>query len=227
MIVRDCILDLENSVDLEPDALTLYDLSRYHSHGTMVGAGRPNAVQLPNGLWVWDFNAATTDYITIPAAHTQLDSTSEDFSIIARIYIDSLVTGRMVWCRGLMNTDGYFFLPESNGALRFVTCQAAAAQTTLSAAGDLVINTWFTIGVSRNGASARLYRNGVDVTAAPAVHIDPLTSARIGRIGIYDNLASNPYDGKIAFLRIYNYALTAGQHLIEHEKVKHWFGVHN
>lgn len=54
----------ELSTDLEPDATTLIDLSRYRNHGTMKGAGEPDAVQLPSKAWVWEFDG-TDDIITI------------------------------------------------------------------------------------------------------------------------------------------------------------------
>ena len=64
MIARDIVFAPEMSMDLEPDATTLYDLSRYGNDGSHKGSGEPDAVQLPSGLWVWDFDGSD-DIITI------------------------------------------------------------------------------------------------------------------------------------------------------------------
>ena len=64
----------------------LFDKSRFRSHGAITGA------VWAAGLhgYCLDFDPTIPSYVEIPAAHTQLDFTSEDFSLIARIYIDDL-----------------------------------------------------------------------------------------------------------------------------------------
>jgi len=96
-----------------PPAATLEDASRFRNDGAITGA---TWVRLPSGFWVLDFDpTAPPDYVLIPAAHTQLDFTSEDFSIIARVRIDSLASHRVIFNRGLQATDGYRFIVISNG----------------------------------------------------------------------------------------------------------------
>ena len=83
--------------------------------------------------------------------------------------------------------------------------------------GDMVTGTWYTVGVSRDGAAARIYVNGVDEVRVEGTHINPLTSARSAKIGIHDDKASNPFDGQIEFLRIFGgIALSASEHLAYH-----------
>jgi len=171
-------------------------------------------VQHPSGLWAKDFVGATPDYVEVTCP--QCNFTSEDFSIVFRVSIDSLAVNRELVCRGLFNTDGYRFRVLSTGRLAFQTFQAAANQETFSVVGDILIKTWYTIGVTRIGGAVTLYRDGVDVTDAPAVHIDPLTSARGFFIGIYGDAASEPLDGQISAVKVFSYALNPDQQMQQH-----------
>ncbi len=208
--------------EVSPPATVLEDESRYGSDGDFKASGHPAWVRLPSGLWALDFDSSAPDYIVIPADQTQLDFTSEDFSGIARFYIDDLTPHRYIFNRGQTDDDGWYWRVQSDGGMRFFTCQTAAQQLSNSAVGSVVIGAWYTLGFSRAGASVRVYINGVDVTSAAGVHIDPLTCARSAKIGISDALAFGPHDGKIPFLQIYNYALSATQHAAMHDSLKHW-----
>lgn len=192
---------------------SLFDKSRYRSHGAITGAAWAAGVH----GYCLDFNAAVPDYVEIPAAHTQLNFTSEDFSGIARINLETLTDNETIIVRGLLATDGWWFFVLDTGNLAVYTMRPVGAGGTLSAAGDIGAGTWYTVGFSRNGASVKLYRNGVDVTVAPGVHADLLPSARTAKIAVYDDLATSPLDGKIEFLRIFGgIALAASEHLAWH-----------
>ncbi len=204
------------SMGVEPADLVLTDKSRYRSNGDFRAAGQPDWVRLPSGLWVLDFNPDNPDYVEIPASHTQLNFTSEDFSLVARVKVDDLTTIRYLFTRGLINTDGWFTYILSNGQVSVFTNQAAAFQVSRSSAGAIVTGVWYTVGFSRAGASVRIYVDGVDDTDTVGVHIDPLTNARAAKIGVHDDLTQWPLDGKIAYLEIVKYALSAGQHLKKH-----------
>lgn len=155
------------------------------------------------------FNPATPDWLDCSAVNTaDLDFTTGDFSLAAWICLSDLTANRSLICRGFLDTDGYYIQVLINGSLFFITNQAAASQITTSAAGDIVINTWYLVGVSRSGAGALLYVNGVDVTAVPGVHIDPLTSARELHIGIYDNEVGSPWAGNMWNPRVWERALS-------------------
>lgn len=189
------------------------DISPYNANGALVGFGSP-AKRPFNGL---QFVAATPSYIEIPAAFTQLNFTSQNFSIIARIKLDALVTDRYIFDRAGYNIDGYRLVIVSTGALYFATYQTPGIQISSSSAGSIVIDTWYTVGLSRAGASARVFRNGVDITTTAGTHINPLTCARKTAIGIQTNLVSNPLDGKIEFLYVWGRrALTASEHKAIH-----------
>ena len=192
---------------------TLFDKSRYRSHGAITTAAWAAGLH----GYCLDFNAANPDYVEIPAAHTQLNFISQDFSGVARIRCDNLAGNNTIFCRGLSLTDGYFWYISSTGYLEFRTCNAPAEQRTYSNVGDFVINTWYTVGFTRNGASVKLYRNGVELGYfVVGVHIDPATCARTAKIGIFDDLTTLVHDGKIEFLRIFQVALAASEHLAWH-----------
>ena len=168
-----------------------------------------------------DFNPATLDYVEIPASFTQLDFTSEKFSLVVRFKVDDLTNNRYFITRGLANTDGYRLRVNVNGSLWFFTSQVAAEQNTQSSAADIATGTWYTAGLSRSGTAVTLYKNGADVTSVSGTHTDPVTCARSAKIGIYDNKAGNPFDGKIEFFRIFgDIALPAEAHLWFHNQLK-------
>jgi len=192
---------------------TLFDKSRYRSHGTIYGA------DWAAGLhgYALDFDAASRDYVLILSRYTQVDFTSEKYSIIARIYPTSLATQRFIITRRIASVSGWDFRIQIDGRISAFTTQAGANQQSHSAVGDITTNSWFTVGLSRNGASIRLFVNGVDKTTTAATHIDPATSGALCLIGIYQDGATYPFDGKIEFLRIFGgVALSTSEHLAYH-----------
>lgn len=205
-----------------PPSATLEDESRYGSDGTITTA---SWVQLASGLWVLDFNSATPDYVAIPAAATQLDFTSEDFSIVVAVYFDSIATSPHLVGRSQASTFGWYFQVHSTGFVRLTTNQTAAYQATDSATGQITTGLWYIIGVSRSGASVKLYKNGIDITSVEGTHIDPLTNTQDCVIGIYDNLVDGAVDGKMGLWEGFNYALSAEQHAAKFQELRHWFGV--
>jgi len=204
----------------EPSATQLKDYSRWKNHGTFKADGHPNWVWTGK-LWVMDFNSAAPDYVTIPASATQLNFTSEDFSIIARVKIDDIAF-RNIFCRGADSSDGYRFYIRSIGNIRLLTSQFGIFQTTTSSPGSIIAATWYTIGCSRSGAIVSLFINGVEDTDVAGTHINPATCNRSAKIGIYDDLSIDSFDGKMGFIQIYRYALSAGQHLKIHNAWKDW-----
>lgn len=190
----------------------LPDLSKYRAHGTISGADWATGL---HGKCL-EFVPTVPDYVSIAAAYTQLDFTSEAFSIIARIYIDDLTGARNVFCRGRDSRDGYFCWVGTDGRTTFFTSQSGADQTSQGSAAGIATGSWYTVGITRDGASVTIYKNGVDDTDVVGTHINPATSARVAKIGIYDNLSDNPFDGKIEFLRIFSRALPASEHLAYH-----------
>jgi len=214
------VLDAEKDVGAVAPA-SLVDKSRFGTDGVCTNI---TWVQIPPfGLWVMDFNAALPSYVVITAP--QLNFTSGDFSVVMRVKVDTVAAVHYLLSRGWANVDGYMMYIHPNDKVYVYTYQAAATQATNSAASVTSTNEWYTIGFSRSGATILIYINGIEDVDVAGVHIDPLTSARTVKIGIADNLAGGPLDGKIGFLRIFNYALSAGQHLKMHEANRRFFGV--
>ena len=177
------------------------------------------ALWRPAGRWFDGIN----DYIGIPSSVIQLNFTSENFSIIARVYVNTFPGHVCIFNRGLWNTDGYKFLILSTGELRVETSQAAANQASESSAGVIATGRHCTIGMSRTGASVRLYKNGEDVTSTEGVHINPKTSGRTAAIGIASDLTSQPFNGGIREFLVFSKSLIAGDHMRFHQILK-WGG---
>lgn len=200
----------------EGTGTTVYDKSRYGANGTISGAAWSTGNKA--GRSALDFEAGDTDYIEIPASYTQLDFTSEDFSIVSRIKIESLADIVTIFYRGFFGTDGYNMAILSTGNLRFYTHQGAS-QYSGTAAGAVTTGTWYTFGMSRSGASIRTYINGVDVTTVEGTHIDPASADRAAMIGIHRDKVNDPFDGKMEFLAVFTgIALTTNQHLSIHRR---------
>ncbi len=222
---RGIVLEPEVSRDVEPSATILYDMSRYGTNGTFKAAGEPAWVQLPSGLWVNDYDG--NDYIVAGAASADspLNFTYQDFSILAWVYTTNLAAHNTIFCRFEDLTEGYWFFILNTGTLYFRTSQGAANQNTIGTSGELVINTWYLVGMSRIGADVYLYQNSVPTRSTIGVHIDPASCARTAKIGIRDNLITNPFIGRMSPPRVYNYALSAGQVLQRFEATRSLFGV--
>jgi len=213
------VFEWRPQLGVEPPATNLRDRSRYGSNGTFKSDGHPDWVREPNGLWLPDFDPTAPDYIEIPADQTQLNFTSEDFSIIARVKVNDLSGTRQIFERGSGSVDGYAFRITTTGQLYFIASQSGAFQTVTSSEGVIVAGTLHTVGLSRSGASVRLYGDGVDRTTGTPNITDPATCNRTAFIGVREYLLSYPFDGKIAYLGIWRYALSAGQHLRKHQEL--------
>ena len=146
------------------------------------------------------------DYISIPAS-TLLNFTSGDFSIISIVKVNDLSSDRMIFNRGGYIASGYWFRLGLNENVDFYTWQSGAGQESTSANGSIVVNTWYTLGISRSGASVRCYINGVDATSIAGTHIDPATCSDAAEIGSYQG-STQFFKGFIGELLIYNRALT-------------------
>ena len=200
--------------DTAPPAATWYDTSRFGTDGTITTA---TWARQASGLYALDFNSATPDYVEVTCP--QCNFTSEDFSVVGRVKIDSLATYRTVFCRGVVNADGYYWLIYPTGVIQFLTSQSAALQSTVTATGAVTTGVNYTLGVTRSGTSVLLYVNGELPTQTPASHTNPLTSARTGKVGIQDNKSTYPFDGLISHLTVYSRALSAGEHKNIHESL--------
>ena len=205
-------------------AVSVKDIAKPHHVTTQTNS--PTWTQLASGLWVLDFDSAIPEFLEIAAAASaDLDFTSGDFSLVWWMNPDAIALYRL-FCRGLLDTDGYFISLLATGAISVTTNQAAASQVTESAASMAVAGTYAYWGVSRSGSSIRIFRNGRDVTSVVGAHTNPLTAARKFLTGIYDDEASNPVDGKLWNPRVLSgISLSEYTHRLFFEMERKWFRV--
>lgn len=177
---------------------------------TMTLTGAPTWAQWPlSNLTVLNFDETNPDFMELAVAEsTDMDYQAGAFSLAAWVYAFDLGMDRYIIERGLLDTDGWYFYVLTTGNLIIRTNQAAAGQTTNTAAGVLAATEWALVGVTRLGASCRIYKNGVDVTDTAGAHIDPLTSARKLHVGIDDTEAANQWNGYIWRPRIWSRQLS-------------------
>ena len=203
--------------------------SRYHDfakphHVVDGGGGIPFWAALGNGLYYLGLNAANPDWIVATAAATlDLDFTTGAFSLA--VWIDPDLNGnRFLFQRGLTINDGWGFHYNTNEALTFSTNQAGAAQHTVGTTNEIVVGTWCLAGVSRDGATARIYHNGQESTTTYGTHVAPLTSGRNFYVGRAD-LGAGPYEGDVWRPRIWDRALPAAEWRSIFEMERGLFGV--
>jgi len=198
----------------EMTGLVTYCRAQSNIVATLRG-GPPTWQQFINGLQYLDFVPGTLDFLDAPgAASAGLDFTTGDFSVAVWARVDDLSANRMLLCRGLLNVDGWHCAILMNGSFVLYTNQGAGTnQSSLSAAGEVVVATWYLLGFTRVGGSVRCYKNGRDVTNTVGVHLDLTTSARELHIGIYDPENASPFDGGMHRPRVWSRALSAREHM--------------
>lgn len=181
-------------------------VDRYARTATVTGAlWRPNGRLFDGG-----------DYIEIPAADTELNFTSGAFSVVAGVYITSLAANTAIFTRSEAATEGYLTQVNTDGVFALYTLQGAANQATKSDVGAVVINTWYTLGWSRDGAAVKTYKNGIDVTDVAGVHVNPDTCDQKAYIGHRIDQATYKFIGTMSFVAVYSRALAAQEHLHIH-----------
>lgn len=221
-LARGIVLQPENSIDVEPDALVLYDLSRYGNNGAMLGAGEPNAVQLPSGAWVWSFDAID-DIITIPNAPSLYLTT---FTIHMWVYqnAEEATTEYDLMAKG-DNADGFYWRIEDGTGVRLVTYLAGGLRFNYTWLAVVGAGIWrlLTLTYDNPTITASLYVNGLLISTQ--VQANNMGANNTANLVIGDIFA--PSDSLFAPPLIYNYIRSAGQILNYYENTKHWLGVHD
>lgn len=146
----------------------------------------------------------TDDHVALGDAIV-LGFTSQDFTIEAWIKLDVTDRGMVIIWRYSWNNDGYRINTGTGGNIQFYTFQSGANQLSKSSSGVLVAGNWSHVAVVRQGASGRVWVDGVDVTTTFGSHIGPAYSAsRQTYIGT--SYAPEAFDGTISEVRVWNYA---------------------
>tara|TARA_Y100000310_G_scaffold246224_1_gene251405 strand:+ start:2717 stop:3400 length:684 start_codon:yes stop_codon:yes gene_type:complete len=225
MIINDCVLDLEASMDLEPAATPWIDTSRYENNGAVTNA---TWEQLPSGLWVETL--AGTGNIN----HTKPVSLSLRAALTIIVWARSTITVAGV----LPLVSNYDATPQNaQYTLRINAGRVAWASHggggTHSFSGTTltpIINTWQMYAVTKTGiaGTVTLYLNAIaDATTGVSADNKVGTEAARGntRVGQLGDFAGQRWTGGIAPPLVCNYAFTPGQLLNYYEKTRYLFGV--
>lgn len=183
--------------------LVAHDISRAPATAldkTMTIHVAPPWMQLPlSGISFLDCDATNPDFLDLAQAEsTDMDFTAGAFSLLGWFYFLDITLGPMLFCRGVLNVDGWYMNVLNDGSIRVYTNQAGDFQFSSTAAGAVVINTWYMIAATRLTDSVRIYVNGIDVTDTAGTHTNPLTANRELHIGCYDDELSNGLHGYLA-----------------------------
>ncbi len=210
---RGIVFEAEVSRAVEPGTTTLYDRSRFANDGTMTNIGW---AQLPSGLWYLDGNAVN-DWVNIP------NDVSIDLVLQLTIELWVKIAALKNWVvpfakRGAgvpdyqitINAGGTYVFEHAGGVLAANTATAGA---------------WLHLAATYDsGGNCVTYRNGGN--AITQASVGALTNTVVPITLNRDGSAGGNYGGcSLAFVRLYNYALSAGQVLKHYEAERSLFGV--
>jgi hypothetical protein len=175
-------LDAANQKSYVSGSNTWRDLSGNVNNGTLTNGPTFNTDN--GGTIVFD---GTNDYINLGNI---LNYTSQPFTISYWVYFNSLNTnvggqGPVVIFKGAYAVNGYYDQIASNGQITFITNQSGVVQSSYTDTGAVIISTWYNIVYTRNGASVRIYINGIDKINTAGTHINPTSSANNFNIANY------------------------------------------
>lgn len=205
-----------------------HDIARQQAfdHTMTLTHAPPWAAWPLSNLAILSFIPGHPDFMELSAANSaDMNYQDSAFSLLAWVFEDSLAITRFVIERGLPVTDGWHFGITDTGQIYLITSQLGADQVSASAAASIVISTWYLIGATRLGNSVRIFKNGIDITAAAGNHINPAACGRKLHMGIDDTEGAAPWDGYIWRPRVFSRQLSAGEILDIFEMERDLFGV--
>lgn len=196
---------------------TLFDLVRQPGYNGTLTNG-PTRAPMPNGFGGLTFDGAN-DYVSVPSAG---NFTTSDFSASFWVRRDGdSSSGSVFIYKGLFNTNGWFIQSENSTGryLKLVTNQSGANQQTYVGSEKLVAGVWSHVVVTRAGASARIYVNGLDVTGTTGSHVNPASSSDALQFGQYGTTATTfSWVGAGGDFRLYSRALSASEAWLLYEE---------
>lgn len=203
----------------EPSTVTLHDHSRFDNDGAMTNV---TWVQLPSGLWVMSFNGTNSKVDFSASLELFPNDGINDWSIDFWVYGDSAVEGSY---REIVSHNhsapGGFYIGHTN---------AVPAGMRLGGecfggftAYDMPFDAWhYMCFCKRTGVGATTFHvDGVQVATGSWVAGPDIPIFRIG----IQYVGGEWWDGYVALLRAYTYALTPGQILQRFEATRRLFGV--
>lgn len=213
MIINDCVLDLEASMDLEPAATPWYDLSRYKNNGAVTAA---TWVQLPSGLWAMSFDGATT-YTT--HVDTGFPAGGLDRTLLAWVKRGATAATDRIFGYGTWGVDNAFdCCIVQTGALELI----GHTNNYQSTGTPSTQGVWQLCGFVLDGGTVYFSVNAV-ADSNFATTIDTILSGTAYVGCSIAGVTQNDMLGDIAMVRFYNYAFTAGQVHNYYEKTRHLF----
>ncbi|MBI4439939.1 LamG domain-containing protein [Candidatus Woesearchaeota archaeon] len=192
------------------EALQVVDYSGYGFNGSINGS-LYNSTSGHDGKGAYKFDGAST-YINL-TNRPSLTFTTQDFTISAWIYPVNLSNHLQIFSKGQYNAEGIYFATNAdNKNLDFRTNQNSATQLTNSTGNSMSeANRWYHVAVTRDGSVATIYINGVNSTNFSASHINPASSSKSAMIGAYFDAVTQPFNGTIDDVMIFNRSLSSAE----------------
>jgi len=203
------------------------DLAKPHHAVDLINT--PTWASEASGLGVLTFDG-TSEYAEAQGADTaDLDFTNGDYSVSAWIKWAAGQSSQIVIARYEVSVSGwevylYEAAPTFSLTLRHHHAAGATTRTGVNSLG-WTQGVWHHMGISRVGAAAYHYRNGVllDTTITPGGLIDPATCNQDLVIGIRYSKDTNWYKGSMWRPRVWGRALSAKEWLTLYELERGWF----
>ena len=224
MIINDCILNLENSMDIEPGAATWLDQSRYKNHGTIT-AGTGGWVQEPSGLWVYEFDGAVSKVVSnsvttggvFGGAHSMLAWVKLSAWGTRRAAIGAKAVVATFSMMGIFGDNRFFARPQQSG----VGGNAVYSAATYNNDTD-----WHFLAaiVDADGHLNHFIVDGTD-EGNNSTNNNDLSAIDTFDVGNLPLAGYSVWSGKIGAPKIYTYELSVGQILNYYEKTKYLYGV--
>jgi PKD repeat protein len=132
----------------------------------------------------------------------------------ARVDGFAIADGRLISkATGVNSEDHYWMLSTINDtALRFRLRVGGATTTLVTGTGQIAAGVWCHVAASYDGATMRIYKDGVEVASTPASGAIATNAAVMAALGNQPAGAGDrALTGRLDEVRVYNYALSASE----------------
>ena len=188
----------------------------------------PTWTALDTGLMTLNFDG-TTEYMECAAATcTDLDFTSEDYSVGGWFnWANSIHDSQILIGRYEVFVSGWEIYLTESGANRYLSLRhshagGATNRTSASSLGWAYDTNWH-FGISRIGTTAYMYRNGQPVTTTSEVLIDPETCVEDLVIGVRYSKDANYFCNMRGRIIVSGKALSASDWLSMYKNQQGWY----
>ena len=202
-----------------------HDVAKPHHPIQMMNT--PSWVSLVTGLMTMGFNG-TNEYLRATNADTvDMNFMAGDYSLGGWIYWASGgEDSQIVMGRYSVSHSGWELYLYATGILTLRHHHAAGAtQRTAIYSEDWTQDAWHMFGITRTGATAQHYRDGLPIDSIGDALIDPETAVGWFVIGTRCTLDTNYFKGQMWRPRVWPRALLAQEWLTIYEREKVWFGL--